>query len=139
MASGVEKAMHDALSEVSAYPDPQSRKLKKSLSAYFSLPEDYFFCSNGAADVLFRFMQALQPQRVLIAVPCFLEYEVAARASGCKEISYYELQEAAGYQIQEDFLTALTDIDLVVLCNPNNPTGVLIPPNLLENIAIYTI
>ena len=135
MTAGVEKAMHDALSKVSAYPDPQSRKLKKSLSASFSLPADYFFCSNGAADVLFRFMQALQPQRVLLAVPCFLEYEMAARASGCKEISYYQLQEATGYQVQEDFLTALTGVDLVVLCNPNNPTGVLIPPDLLENIA----
>ena len=135
VARGVDKAMHSALSKVNVYPDPQSRKLKKSLSDFFSLPPDYFFCSNGAADVIFRFMQALQPKRVLLAEPCFLEYEMAARAAGCREISYYQLEEAEGFQLQGDFLAAITDVDLVVLCNPNNPTGVLIPTDLLASIA----
>ena len=55
---------------------------------------------------------------------------------GKEGMFFYCAQEADGYQLKEDILGLLTaDMDLLFLCNPNNPTGQLIDPDLLRKIA----
>ena len=47
----------------------------------------------------------------------------------------YPLQKEKGFLLQDDFCDDLTDdLDLVFLCNPNNPTGLTIPQELLLKI-----
>ena len=56
--------------------------------------------------------------------------------AGKEGMFFYCAQEADGYQLKEDILGLLTaDMDLLFLCNPNNPTGQLIDPDLLRKIA----
>ena len=49
---------------------------------------------------------------------------------------YYPLGEEKGYALDLAYLEALSDdLDMIILCNPNNPTGVLIQRPLLVRIA----
>ncbi|MEG0580038.1 MAG: aminotransferase class I/II-fold pyridoxal phosphate-dependent enzyme, partial [Niameybacter sp.] len=50
---------------------------------------------------------------------------IALKQADC-EVVHYQLQEALDYQIGEDFWECMTaDLDMIWLCNPNNPTGQL--------------
>ena len=81
------------------------------------------------------FAAALKPKKALLLEPGFAEYEAALSAVGC-EIFYYPLGEEKGYALDLAYLEALSDdLDMIILCNPNNPTGVLIQQPLLVRIA----
>ena len=123
--AGVREAMKRAIMDCANYPDPFCRELRDKIGRYFHLSADMVYCGNGAADVLFRIMTALQPKRILVLAPTFADYEKAARTVGSK-IDYFTLHEEDDFAVTPDILKAITKrSQMVVLCNPNNPTGKL--------------
>lgn len=131
---GIKQAVQQALKLCINYPDPFCRELAEVTASYLQLPQEYIFFGNGAADVLFRLALALKPGRALLLAPTFADYEKALRTVDCK-ISYYNLQEARDFAADNDIVDAITsDTDLVVICNPNNPTGQLTSRELLVQI-----
>ncbi len=68
--------------------------------------------------------------------PTFSEYEEAALSID-SEIKYHILKEENDFKITEGFIEDINDeIDMIFICNPNNPTGVLTKWNLIEQIVI---
>lgn len=66
--------------------------------------------------------------------PTFAEYQQALYSVDC-EVEYFPLEKAKQFALDESFLQALTpDVDIIFLCNPNNPTGLLVEKPLLEKI-----
>ena len=134
LPQSVKKAIVKSLNGCVDYPDPFCRRLSAKLANFLAVPQDYIFFSNGAADVLFKLALALSPKKALLLAPTFADYEKALRSVDC-DICYYLLQEAHGFEPQPDILKQLTaDLDIVVICNPNNPTGKLIDKALLEQV-----
>lgn len=135
MPESVKKAVQESIADCIHYPDPYCRDLTAGISKKENVPEEYILCGNGAADLIFRFVLAKRPKKALILAPSFSEYEGALAVGEC-EVSYYTLSNQNGFRLTEDFLHQITDkVDTVVLCNPNNPTGRLIEPELLEKVA----
>ena len=134
MPPGAVRAAADALQQCTQYPDPLCRELRAALAAYEGIPAEQIVCGNGAADLIFRIVAATHPRRALLLAPTFAEYEQALRAMDCS-IAYFPLQESEGFVLPEAFLQQLTpEINLLFLCNPNNPTGRTVPPALLREI-----
>ena len=132
--AGIRNALKAAVEDSVNYPDPFCRELRGRLSRYFSLPAEMIYCGNGAADVLFRIMTALQPKRTLVLAPTFADYEKAALTAGSK-IDYFMLHEDNGFAVTPEILKAITKrTEMVVLCNPNNPTGKLMDKKLLLTV-----
>ena len=130
----VRTAMKEAIADCVNYPDAFCRELRAKLGNHFCLPADMIYCGNGAADVLFRIMTALQPKRTLVLAPTFADYEKAARTVGSK-IDYFTLREEDGFTVTPAILKAITKrTQMVVLCNPNNPTGKLMDKELLLSV-----
>lgn len=130
----IKHAVAEAMEQVCHYPDIYCQELRKALGKYEQVPEDQIICGNGAADLIFSFMQAVKPERALLPAPTFAEYEQALRAAGCVPERYF-LKEENDFVPGEDFLEGITEeMDLVVICNPNNPTGILWEPELLKKI-----
>ena len=116
------------------YPDVECRKLREAISCLEELPAERIICGNGAAELIFGLALASRPRRALLVTPGFAEYEQALKAADC-EITYYECRPEQGFLLGEDYLELITEeLDLIFLCNPNNPTGLLIPGDLLERI-----
>lgn len=116
------------------YPDTECNELREAISISEGIPKDMIVCGNGAADLIFSLVIATKPKRALLLSPTFHEYEQALQSVDC-ELSYYQLHEENGFQLQSDFIEEIKkDIDIVFLCNPNNPTGVLIERSLMKNI-----
>lgn len=130
----VRKAIKDAIGNCVNYPDPFCRELRAKLGSYFHLPAAMIYCGNGAADVLFRIMTALQPKRTLVLAPTFADYEKAALTVGSK-MDYFTLREEDDFTVTPAILKAITKrTQMVVLCNPNNPTGKLMDKDLLLTV-----
>ena len=117
------------------YPDPECRALREQLACKERCPAAQIVCGNGADDLLWRIVQAIRPKRALIAVPAFSEYRRALASVGCT-VETFALTPENGFVLPESFLYALhPGLELVILCHPNNPTGRLIPPALLQEIS----
>lgn len=132
---GVKQAVEASLPLLSQYPDPYCRDLVAAISGFEQVPREQILCGNGAAELIFSLCAALKPQKALLPVPCFSEYETALLAVGCPA-EYYPLPETQGFALTEDFLEALDGFDgsLLMLCNPNNPTGQVVEQPLMEKI-----
>jgi threonine-phosphate decarboxylase len=134
LPAGARAAAEAALAEADRYPDPLCRELTSALAAFHGVPADMIVCGAGAADLIHRLGRAVRPGRALIPVPAFSEYERALAPWGC-EILRYTLTEKNGFKLDADFLSALASgPDLVILCEPANPTGLATDPALLKRI-----
>lgn len=132
MPPGVREAAAESLDRAVFYPDPFCRRLRAALAEYTGWKEDYILCGNGGADLIYRLVYALGPKKALVTAPAFAEYEEALNAVGT-EIVFHGLGE--GFGLTEAVLEKLTrDLDLMFLCNPNNPTGLLTDKSLLRGI-----
>lgn len=116
------------------YPDTDCQELKEAISKSEGIPMQQIVCGNGAADLIFSLVLAKKPRKALLLSPTFYEYEQALRIVDC-EIIYCSLLEENGFLLQEDIMEMITmDVDIIFLCNPNNPTGALIETKLIEKI-----
>ncbi len=116
------------------YPDSSYRELAAAIAKKEQVKQSQIVCGNGAAELIFSLVRAVNPKNALLIAPGFAEYQEALSTVDCK-IHYYELSEEMGYTCQSDYLSYLTDdLDLIFLCNPNNPTGLLIEPELICQI-----
>lgn len=131
----VTKAIQDKAEQVSHYPDMYCGELMEALGRFENVPAEFFLCGNGAAELFFSAVLAMKPKKALLLAPTFSEYERALRITDT-DIYYYELKEEEQFQVREDILNYITqDVDMVFLCNPNNPTGQCIPGEFMERIA----
>lgn len=121
--------------ELDHYPDPYCRELVRAIARKEQLPEEYILCGNGAAELIDLYVRALRPRTALEAAPTFFEYRRSLTAAGC-EVREVVLTRESGFVWEESVLDRLDkeQPDLLVLCNPNNPTGRLISPSLLDRI-----
>lgn len=145
MPEEVRQAVMERSDSWAVYPDSRGRELKRRLSDYYTekdkentfLPED-FLCGNGAADLLYSLLFALRPLKALVFAPSFGEYEKALQAAGC-EVKKHYLEEKNGFSMElpEDRLKEVfaQDLDMVILGNPNNPTGTAVSVEILREWA----
>ena len=135
LPQGVADAIVAALPTADRYPDPLCRELRTALSRAEQLPEPWILCGNGAADLIYRLGWALKPRRALLPAPTFAEYAAALESVGC-EVKRKTLHEADDFAVTEAFVQAVNQsIDLVFLCQPNNPTGQITPPELVQRLV----
>lgn len=107
------------------YPDPYYIELRKKIAEWNAVNMDNIIVGNGATEILFLYLRALKPKKVLLLAPCFAEYERALRSVAAK-IEYFELKESNNFYPDVENLKREIengDYDLLLFCNPNNPTG----------------
>ena len=117
------------------YPDPLCRKLGKELASKLNTSEEYLTFGNGAADLIFRLVLTEKPKKALLLAPTFAEYEQALKTVEC-DVEHYQLSADNSFGLDDDFLNHINEgLDIIFLCNPNNPTGQLIEQSLLIKIV----
>lgn len=132
---GVLAAMEQAISQVCRYPDPYCRELVGAIAAFEGVSREHILCGNGAAELIYAYCAAFRPQRAVLLAPTFSEYALGLEQTGC-QVSSYPMRQENDFDLDRGFLPYLEGQrpDVVFLCSPNNPTGRLIPPALLEEI-----
>lgn len=108
---------------ITSYPTPQARNLRHKLAGFLGITEDRLLLGNGANELIHLVMLWLRPRRVLIPAPSFSEYERAAMLAGSL-VERFPLMPDADFD-PAMIISKLEKGDLLVFCNPNNPTGKL--------------
>ncbi|BCJ86629.1 threonine-phosphate decarboxylase CobD [Effusibacillus dendaii] len=128
------QAIKQSLSRIQDYPDPYGWEVLYALSDKWRLPTNRFLLGNGAAELIFLVMRLLRPKRIVTVSPAFREYEQAAKLEGA-EIIRVPLLAESDFSVQSETLReALSDADLLVLANPNNPTGRCVEQTVLRQL-----
>lgn len=132
--ASVPEAIFNATQHADKYPDPLCRRLRNAISEKIGVPPEHILCGNGAADLIFRLALAKKPKTALVTAPTFAEYELALETTGCT-ILHHMLFNEQGFTLTESILSRITpEIDVLFVCNPNNPTGLTVAPDLLQRI-----
>lgn len=130
----VKAAIAATLDHLSDYPRVGCGPLKEAIADREKVQAGQIICGNGAAELIFSLCHAIKPEKALVAAPTFAEYEQALESVDC-EVAHFFLKEEEGFRVTDRILTCLCpELDLVFLCNPNNPTGLLIDGDLLKRI-----
>ena len=134
LPEGVARAITAALPTADRYPDPLCRELRAKLALHEGVPAEQILCGNGAADLIFRLVWARKPRRALVTAPTFAEYATALESVGCT-VERFFLREQEDFAVTDAFCAAIRPgVDMVFLCQPNNPTGQLASPGLVEKL-----
>jgi threonine-phosphate decarboxylase len=131
LSKKIRETLHESLESIIHYPDAQGFALKQAISQQYRVSTEYITIGNGAVELMYVLCHMIKPKRILVTAPTFSEYERAARACGAM-IEYFNLNESTDFDIDVQGMTKrLSGIDVIFICNPNNPTG-----QLLENTQI---
>ena len=117
-------------------PPTHATGLRKVIAQVRGVGEHCVLPGAGSSDLIFLALRSLLSPRssVLLLDPCYGEYpHVLERVIGC-QVSRFTLSRENGFTV--DRAALLTEIkrgyDLVVLVNPNSPTGVHMSKAVLE-------
>ena len=128
----VKQSLKQQIEKIENYPDVDSSKLLSSLAKYTKLPTSRLVVGNGAVEIIYNFCSAFLSKNtpVLIPIPTFGEYETAAKLNDSK-VSFFKTMDLT--KNLNSFLSKIPKNGCIFICNPNNPTGSLIPKkNMLK-------
>ncbi len=119
------KAVVDNIDMVSIYPDPNYCNLKKSISDYCNCKSDNIILGSGATELISSFISTINPKKAVLLSPSYSEYEKELKKSNCYIHKYFSKKENDFKIDINDFISYINSDshDIVVICNPNNPTG----------------
>jgi threonine-phosphate decarboxylase len=121
-----EKALatiREAMDLIGIYPDEYPVRLTRCLSERLQIPADTILGGNGATDLLYFWIRSIRPKRATLVVPTFGEYRKALESAGC-EIEAVHLGANDFFRLP----ARMNGTELVIVTNPNNPTGAYTPP-----------
>ena len=129
----VKKIIKKNIDNIKDYPDLNSSEVISSLKKYTKLEKSNIVVGNGAIEIIYNFCLAFlsKKTKVLIPIPTFQEYEVAAKLNDCK-ISYFKTMNLS--ENLDLFISKIPKNGCIFICNPNNPTGKLLQKNQLLEI-----
>jgi histidinol-phosphate aminotransferase len=124
---------------INRYPEPQPKRLRDAMAALYGVGSDNVVITRGADDAIDMLIRAFcRPGRDAIAFcpPTFSAYAHFARLQGA---SIVEAPLNGSFDFQPDaFVAAVREagnVKLAFLCSPNNPTGNVIDPADVLNVA----
>ncbi|MDD6038451.1 MAG: pyridoxal phosphate-dependent class II aminotransferase [bacterium] len=120
---------------ITAYPDREYGSLRQCIGEYVGADMEQVIVGNGSTELISLIIQLEHPKKAMIIGPTYSEYEREIKLGGGTSL-YYPLREADGFELQiDEFISKLNEtIDLLVICNPNNPTSTCITNRKLRLI-----
>lgn len=116
---------NELLPAIARYPDPNGEPFRSAVAKFHDIDVSQLVLGNGAAEILSLLADRYRDKRALLVHPTFSEYEATLTAAGA-HITHIQAHEEVGFALPIDELkTAIRTADVLYLCTPNNPTGVL--------------
>lgn len=125
------------LDKASIYPDPSYSDLKRSISSYCRCSVENIVLGSGATELISSSIKIIAPKHTLLLTPFYSEYEKELKSIGSKITKFYYKKEDDFRFDLDAFIKLLNsqDFDMIIICNPNNPTGQLITIDELKKIT----
>jgi threonine-phosphate decarboxylase len=122
------QAVMQGLEKMQLYPDENATGLVRALSNRLNIAAEMILPGNGATELLYFWLRTVRPRTATLIVPTFSEYRKALESTGA-EIRTIRLQPDNHFRLP----AVETDTDVVIVTNPNNPTGSYSPPDEMRD------
>ncbi len=136
-SSKVLKAIQDLLKADKLQLYPEYGDLERKLARYVGVNADEIMITNGSdqgIDLIFRtFTEA--GDTVIIPTPSFAMFYQSAQIVGNKILRPLYKKEDLSFPLEELLKMTNESVRLIVVCNPNNPTGTFVSIDDIEKIA----
>ncbi|MHB8969083.1 MAG: histidinol-phosphate transaminase [Pirellulaceae bacterium] len=116
------------------YPDPLGTAFRMRAADVLGVPADWILCGNGSDDILTIVTRALVGSEDVLRLPypSYILYRTLAEIQGAR---FEEVHFAADWTLTPDFARSSPRLRLVFLPNPNSPSGTLVPPEQVLELA----
>lgn len=123
------------LDVISTYPDREYTDLRKVIAEYCGASPESILVGNGSTELITLFIKMIAPKKAMIIGPTYSEYERELSLSGGVSL-YFPLKEESDFTLDPDSLIQSLDesIDMLIICNPNNPTSSAIKRDKMRRI-----
>ena len=135
ISPNLKKTLAEHLDAITTYPDREYTSLRRCIANYIHSDFENIIVGNGSTELISLFIQIEHPKKAMIIGPTYSEYEREIFLGG-GTTHYYPLREKDDFCLDlEDFTAHLNEsIDLLVICNPNNPTSSAITRTQMRQI-----
>lgn len=136
LSPSLKEALAANLDILSSYPDRDYTSLKSVIGTYCGANPAHVIVGNGSTELISLLIQTRKPKKALILGPTYSEYERELSLVGGSLTCYYLRAEADFRLDTADFCRVIErdGYDLVILCNPNNPTSSALNVGEIETI-----
>jgi histidinol-phosphate aminotransferase len=130
----VGRAIEEAAQRLRKYPDPMAWTFRRQAGEVLGVPPEWILCGNGSDDILTILTRSLvgQGQLLRLPYPSYILYKTLADLQGARS---EEIHFNADWSLPAAFAQRRDDLRLVFLANPNSPSGTVIPPERVLEIA----
>ncbi len=122
------EAIERAAGSMHRYPDPDATLLRRRIAERYDAEPGRVAVGNGSCEILLAAAEALcEPgAEILYGWPAFSMYPYLAALTGAREVKVpLDAEDTHDLKAMAREITAATQ--LVLICNPNNPTGTHLP------------
>lgn len=131
---GLIKVLKKNLKNVYLYPDQSYKSVKKAIADKIKLKPSEIITGNGSDEILdLIFKTIIKPKdKVLLFNPSFSVYKILSEVYKTKPI-WINLKNFQ-YNTNNILNKLSNNIKLIILCNPNNPTGTYLDKKNMEKL-----
>lgn len=123
------------LERVGTYPDPQGEPFRTAAAKFHQVKVDQLAIGNGAAEIFTWLARRYRNQQVVLIEPAFSEYRQTLESENV-QIRVIQLGPENGWKLTlEKLQPAIVGCTALYICNPQNPTGILLDLDTLKKIA----
>jgi L-threonine-O-3-phosphate decarboxylase len=132
---GLKKHLFKSYDLTRHYPEPYAERWRLALADRLGLDPDEIVAGNGTTSLMYLAARALKPQRPVVAVPAFAEYEAALKQAG-RPVRQVTCRPENHFDLTRDVVDHIFTLnpDLVFLANPTSPAGRLIDPEVMDRV-----
>jgi histidinol-phosphate aminotransferase len=118
------------------YPDRSARALRAALAARYAVEPQQVFAANGSNEVLLCALLAYGGAGRTVAVfePTYALHAHIARIAGTSVVEGRRRHDLALDLDEVRRVIAKSQPEVVFLCSPNNPTGIVDPPEAVHDV-----
>jgi histidinol-phosphate aminotransferase len=118
------------------YPDRAATELRTAIGELYNLGSDQVFCANGSNEVLQTLLLTFAgPGRTTLTFePTYALHSHLSRITGSEPVAAERNPDFTLDPVQAAAAVRATEPSITFLCSPNNPTGLVEPNEVIEQV-----
>lgn len=132
---GLMDYLKSRLHTIGVLPEVDNRTAVEQMGRILNVDAHCLLAGHGTTQFIYNACSALDARTALVVGPTYADYADACRMHGVR-VRDWLAAPADGFTVDSGRLKqAVADCDTVFICNPNNPTGALLPGADLERLC----
>lgn len=136
MSPVMKQALQEHIDILSEYPDREYKALKEAIHAYTGASASHILPGSGTTELIVTFITTIKPKKTIVVEPTYSEYKRDLKTIK-SEIVDYILTEDNEFRLDvKELCDQINEsVDMLILCNPNNPTSTCITVEEIQTLA----